>query len=94
MVPIPSYDKIADSGEMTTAELNIIVAILYLSTILFLCELAMAGYNICAFLIKQKKYKTLPLTIFYALTVWLMFMRIYYSLFFFTIIEEKDIVVS
>ena len=94
MAPIAGYDKIADKDIMTTAELNIIVAILYLSTFLFICELAMAVYNIWAFLIKQKKYKTLPLSIFYALTVWLMLMRIYFCLFYLTIIENESIVGS
>lgn len=39
----------------------------------------MACYNIWAFIIKQKKYKTLPLLVFYVLVVLLTLMRIYFA---------------
>lgn len=61
----------------TKGELNILVAAIYLVVFLFLCQLAMASHNIWSFLIKQKKYKTSPLLVFYVIAVLLTICEIY-----------------
>lgn len=43
----------------------------------------MASYNIWAFLIKQQKYKTWPLLVFYVLAILLSISRLYYSFWYF-----------
>lgn len=83
MQPIPGYSNIFDQGYMTEVQLNVFVAILYLTTVIYLCELAMALYNFWVFLIKQRKYKTWPLLMFYVIAIALISMRIYCSIFFF-----------
>ena len=52
----------------------------------------MAIMNTWQFLIKQRKYKTWPLLMFYILTIWLSSMRIYTSLFYFFYVLKGDIV--
>ena len=64
---------------------------MYLSTLCFICELVMALTNTWKFLIRQQKYKTWPLLMFYILTIWLAIMRIYNNFFFLFIITEKEI---
>ena len=56
---------------------------MYVSTICFICMLAMALVNTWMFLIKQRKYKAWPLLMFYILTIWLAAIRIFKSYFFF-----------
>ena len=64
---------------------------MYLSTLCFICELAMALIITWKFLIKQRKYKTWPLFLFYILTIWLAAMRIYVSFFYFTIYQNYEL---
>ena len=47
--------------------------------------------NTYMFLIKQGKYKTWPLLLFYVLTSWLAVMRVYWSFCFFINIVEQDL---
>ena len=68
-----------------------IVAILYISIVCFLGELTLAIYNTWKFLIKQRKYKTWFLLLFYVLTISLVLSRIYYTICFFWVIEEKEL---
>ena len=70
------------------------VSVIYLFTVLYIIELALALYNIWTFLIKQGKYKTVPLLLFYILTVWLIAMRIYYSVWYFNVWINSEIVIS
>ena len=88
---VPNYDQVKSFDMMSTAQLNILVAIIYISTLLYVFELLVALYNIKAFLIKQRKYKTVPLLLFYILTVWLCIMRIYYSVWYFSIWIDAEI---
>ena len=83
MQPIPWYSDIKALGYMTEVQLNVFVAILYLTTLIYLCELAMALYNFWVFLIKQRKYKTWPLLMFYVIAIAIISSRVYCSIFFF-----------
>ena len=82
---VPYYHIMEDLDVMTDRQLNILVIIIYLSTLLFICELCLVIFNIWTFLIRQGKYKTIPLSLFYLLTAWLVVMRIYYSVWYFSI---------
>ena len=56
---------------------------MYLNAALYALYLGMAGYNIRVFLIKQKRYKTGPLVIFYYLVVLLAMLRLQWSIMFY-----------
>ena len=79
---------------MTEDQLDILVFVIYLFTVLYIIELVLALYNIWTFLIKQGNYKTVPLLLFYILTVWLIMMRIYYSVWYFNVWINSEIVVA
>ena len=64
---------------------------MYFSTLCFICELIMALTNTWMFLIRQRKYKTRPLLMFYVLTIWLVAMRVYSSFFFLLLMIESDL---
>lgn len=64
---------------------------MYLSTICFICLLALTLINTWKFLIKQKRYKNRSLLMFYIYTVMLALMRIYFSFFFFYIFLEYEL---
>ena len=72
-------------GEMSLTEMNVLVFVIYLASVLYILEIAMALHNIWFFLIKQGKYKTWPLLLFYMLVTMLGISRFYYSLWFFEI---------
>ena len=91
MQPIPYYEIIKTTDDLTDKELRILVAAMYFSTLCFICELAMALTNMWMFLIKQEKYKTWPLLMFYVLTISLAVMRTYSSFFKFLIIINNEI---
>ena len=76
---------------MTDAQASIIVAFIYFTTLCFICELAMALINTWMFLIKQRKYKTWPLLLFYVLTIWLALERIYSMFFLLFVKKNQDI---
>ena len=71
--------------------MNIIVASIYFATLCFTCELVMALTNTWMFLIKQRKYKTRPLLVFYILAICLATIRIYSCVFDFYLREEHEI---
>ena len=81
-------------GIMTQAELEILVSVIYLCAFLFLCQLLMALYIVWKFLIRDGKYKTWPLTLFYVLVIWLTILRIYYCIYYFNIWINADIIGS
>ena len=56
---------------------------MYFSAALFLGMLFLALYNSWAFLWKQKKYKTIPLLMFYIVVIALAIMRVYFSIWYF-----------
>ena len=91
MKAVPYQDNIQSQVSLTETELRIIIAFMYVNTLCFIFELAMALNNTWRFLIKQRKYKTWPLLMFYVLTICLATMRIYNSVFLFFIIVEKEI---
>ena len=91
MQPVPCFDAINEKGILSETELNFLVAVIYLTTVLFICELALAIVNTWAFVIKQKKYKTWPILIFYILAICSSIMRIYGSFWFFYIYTESEI---
>lgn len=70
---------------MSDDRLQIIVSLIYLFSVLYLIELSMAVHNIWAYLIKQGKYKTIPLLLFYILAVLLCILRIYYTIWYFSV---------
>lgn len=76
MPPVPGYDDVKATGDMTTAELNWLVFAIYFSALCFVLQLALACHHIWLFLIKQEKYKTTPLLMFYILIVMLSVTRI------------------
>ena len=86
MQPLPGFDLFVDKeadANYTEGQLDSLVVLIYISILLFLTQLGLAIYNTWAFLIKQKKYKILPLLIFYVLVILLSISRICYSFFFF-----------
>ena len=91
MKAVPYQDKIQSQVSLTETELRIIIAFMYFNTLCFICELAMALNNTWQFLIKQRKYKTWPLLMFYVLTICLATMRIYHSFFFLFVVIEKEV---
>ena len=87
MQPVPGYDTItADKRQfqdVTDTQWNIIVGMMYTCALFFTCELALAIYNFWTFLIKQRKYKTIPLLMFYIVVILLASLRIYFSIWYF-----------
>ena len=61
--------------------MNIVVVCMYSATLCYTCELVMALTNTWLFLIKQRKYKTRPLLVFYILAICLATIRIYSCIF-------------
>ena len=85
MAPVPGYDTfLALNGEhVTSKDMAMLVGEAYVVAGAFVLQLALVAYNTWAFLIRQKKYQTWPLAIFYALTIWLTLRRICFAIFFF-----------
>ena len=92
MQPIPKYDDALTLAGVTKNSLDILVILTYITCALYLVQLAMAFYNIWAFIIKQKRYKTPPLLVFYMLVVMLTCTRIWYSYFCLSYFIQADIV--
>ena len=78
---VPYYEAFRRSEDFTGTQLRVLVAVMYFSTICFICELALALTNLWRFLIRQRKYKAWPLLLFYILTIMLATIRIYCSFF-------------
>ena len=80
---VPYLDIFKSKDKITNeTELNIVIAVMYFATLCFICELAMALTVTWKFLIRQRKYKTWPLLMFYILTISLAVSRIYDSFFY------------
>lgn len=56
---------------------------MYFSAFAFLGMFSLAVYNSWAFLWKQKKYKTVPLLMFYIVVIALAILRVYFSIWYF-----------
>ena len=74
--PVPYYDEFLSRSLLNKNELFWLSVLIYIATSIYLCQFAMTIYNTYAFLYKQKKYKTVPLLIFYILTYLLTIFRI------------------
>ena len=88
MQPCPYYDEMTndatnDYDSVTDVQWIIVVAMMYLSLAIFLSMLFLALYNTWEFIIRQKKYKTVPLLVFYVIVIMLASLRIYFSVFYF-----------
>mgnify|MGYP000875634176 CR=1 FL=1 len=94
MQPVPYYTVAKNdlNLSLSPAELNTIVAMIYFASLLFLCQLTLAIHNIAVFVVKQKKYKTVLLPIFYGQVLLLTAMRLYASLFAFEAQKQLNIV--
>ena len=64
---------------------------IYIATMLFIFQLVVIAHNILAFLIRQRKYKTWPLLLFYILAAFLSLMRMWYIFFIFEIRKNSNI---
>ena len=94
MIPAPrSDDYLIVNGWNETQE-EVVCLLMYLSVILYILMLAMTGHNVWVFLIKQKRYKTTgPLVLFYFLAVLIGLLRFYFSLFYFAVLIEFNMIV-
>ena len=81
MQVVPYWSKAKHKTELTSQDLSVLAALQYTVAICFTCQLVFALYNIVVFLYRQQRYKALPLSVFYVLTVWLTLVRIYYAIF-------------
>ena len=93
MQPIPGYDYMLsqDPPEVDESQLNILVALIYMATMLFVFQLVVITHNILAFLIRQRKYKTWPLLLFYTLAIILSLMRAWYIFFIFEMRKNSNL---
>ena len=85
------WQKSHDHPTLTTTELRTVIALMYISAACFIVELTLAIFNTWNFLIKQKKYKTWPLLMFYILTIALALMRLYFSVGLFYIVLKQEL---
>lgn len=97
MQPLPYYDEYVHlslkAKFLTIEQINWFVALIYFACSLLTIQLCLALYNCYAFLYTQKKYKTLPLLLFYTLTVLLTLARISYNVMQFGFYIDQYIVV-
>ena len=81
--PLPYFDQYNERyPDASQGQMNWLVAVIYLCTMLFFGQLVLAFVNVYKFLYKGEKYKTLPLLLFYVLTVILTLMRLWSNLWF------------
>ena len=73
--------------------MSMLVVSIYLTIALFLIQLIFSCYNIQAFLIRQKKYKTTPLLIFYVLVILLTVAELLYTFFMLKLVMHDNIFV-
>ena len=52
MYPVPVYEKFKHARGYTKTEMSILVAAIYITTTLFICQLIFSCYNIWNFLIR------------------------------------------
>lgn len=74
MAVLPNYDVIKD--QLTTAEYRTYVALSFITILVFSVIMLMVIANICQILVKQKRWKTVPLLFFYILALMVTWGRI------------------
>ena len=94
MIPAPRSDDYKNAENWNETQEEVVCLLMYLSVILYILMLAMTGHNVWVFLIKQKRYKTTgPLVLFYFLAVLIGLLRFYFSLFYFAVLIEFNMIV-
>ena len=94
MIPAPRSDDYLRVNGWNETQEEVVCLLMYLSVILYILMLAMTGHNVWVFLIKQKRYKTTgPLVLFYFLAVLIGLLRFYFSLFYFAVLIEFNMIV-
>lgn len=94
MIPAPRSDDYLSLNGWNETQEEVVCLLMYLSVILYILMLAMTGHNVWVFLIKQKRYKTTgPLVLFYFLAVLIGLLRFYFSLFYFAVLIEFNMIV-
>ena len=94
MIPAPRSDDYKNAEHWSETQEEVVCLLMYLSVILYILMLAMTGHNVWVFLIKQKRYKTTgPLVLFYFLAVLIGLLRFYFSLFYFAVLIEFNMIV-
>ena len=94
MIPAPRSEDYKSIEGWTETQSEVVILLMYLSVILYILMLAMTGHNIWVFLIKQKRYKTTgPLVLFYFLAVLIGLLRFYFSLFYFAVLIDFNVIV-
>ena len=81
LLPWQRRAELANPGDST--EVRVCIAVAYFAIACFFLQLLIAVHNIFAFLIRQGKYKTQPLLMFYLFTVAISVSRIVYNVFIF-----------
>ena len=83
MQPLPYYTIYVQSSVpelFSMTQLNWFVVLVYIASLLLTLQLVLAVHNCYAFLYKQRKYKTLPLMLFYTLAIMLTLARLSYDI--------------
>ena len=94
MIPAPRASDYENIHHWNETQTEVVILLMYLSMILYILMLSMTGHNVWVFLIKQKRYKTTgPLVLFYFLAVLIGCLRFYFSLFYFQVLIEFNIIV-
>ena len=92
MAILPWHDKLVDEGHYTREEMRKIAAAQYVMIALCLITLVWLIYNAVSILIKQGKYRVLPLSNFYAFAFMAVISRLLYQIFFFPGLENYWII--
>ena len=95
MQPLPYYTKYVDAwvpSLLSLTQVNIFVVLIYVACFLLTLQMVLTLYNCWAFLYKQQKYKTLPLLLFYVLTMLLTIGRIAYDIMQFGYLFEQYVI--
>lgn len=85
------HDQLIDDGKLTEDQIMILAICQYVMTSLCLIVLCWLLYNTFTILVKQKKYKVLPLLNFYVLAIPMMLCRTYDMIWFFPCIIEHEV---
>ena len=92
MAVLPYHDELigSDAPPFTQAQLQWLAACQYLTAIGALVVASGLVYNVWKFLIRQARYKVLPLVTFYVLALLLMSERVYFAIWFFALTYKKN----
>ena len=82
MAILPGLDEMVAEYGFTDSDKRCIAASQYVISIFFMIVLAWLSYNIWTILIKQRKYRVLPLLTFYIVATLLVLNRLYSSIWF------------